>query len=148
MVKSSTRSRLLIIVSAAALGLSAAPTRAGGILRAWTKNLGGPFDLATNWNPLGAPAALDTALIEAGTLYTITFSQSVSNEFLIVDDVDVTLDLPPLVEYALNGALGRPGPDDRLTSSSIVSGWMYSASETAVLLVRRIVRERGTNADG
>jgi len=119
MAKSSTRSRLLIIVSTAALGLAAAPTRAGGILRAWTNTLGGPFDLATNWNPLGAPAALDTALIEAGTLYTITFSQNVASEFMIVDDVDLTFDLFNLVplEYALNGAeIGaNVGPVGRLT---------------------------------
>ena len=102
--------------------LLAAPpaAHAGGVLRNWMSTIGGTFEVDTNWSPLGVPSLLDTARIDAGTLYTITLSLSQASELLIVDDVDVTFTIPPLATYALKGiVLGdqntAPG---RLTISS------------------------------
>ncbi len=78
----------------ALLGPLATDADASGpaILHNWVNIAGGSFHTATNWNPLGEPGPLDTAVFDVGTLYTVTFSQSATNKLLIIDDVDVTLD--------------------------------------------------------
>ena len=76
---------------------------AGGVVRNWMVTTGGTFETATNWSPLGMPSLLDTARVDVGTLYTITFLLSEASELLIVDDVDVTFVIPPLASYALKG---------------------------------------------
>ena len=99
----------------ALLSLLAADADASGpaILHNWVNIAGGSFHTATNWNPLGEPGPLDTAVFDVGTQYTVTFSQSATNKLLIIDDVDVTFDLPPFAVYALNGVV--IGDNDALT---------------------------------
>ncbi len=91
----------------ALLGLLAADVDASGpgIQRNWINSAGGSFHNATNWLPFGVPGPLDTAEFDVGALYTVSFSQSATNKLLVIDDIDVTFDLPPLAVYALNGVV-------------------------------------------
>ncbi len=93
----------LFVTLAATLSPVPSSAHAGGMVRNWMLPAGGAFEVTTNWSPLGVPSLLDTANVDVGTLYTITFSGSEASRHLIVDDVDVTFAIPPLASYALNG---------------------------------------------
>ena len=73
----------------------------GGSERFWANPAGGSFHEGTNWDPEGAPGALDIAKFEmGGTSLTITFSQNVTNQILSVDEGDVTFD--NMLTYSLD----------------------------------------------
>ena len=92
-----------IVASLAVVSLVSPRADAGGVVKSWSNNAGGSFHTAANWSPLGAPTLTQTALFEAGTLYTVTFSNNVGNRLLRVDDLDLTLDLGGFL-YSLTGA--------------------------------------------
>ena len=60
----------------------------------WTSNIGGTFNVATNWTPNVIPSSADTVIFSVNSAYTVSFNtaNTVVNTFTL-DRGDVTLDM-------------------------------------------------------
>ncbi len=112
----SNRTALVTLVTL----LSAAPAPAGGLERTWIDPLGGPFDTAVSWSPVGVPGPLDTATFNLNLTYGISFAQFVANELMNISEGDVTFDLSSMT-YTLRGAVVGDNPLD-VATLTLVNG--------------------------
>jgi T5SS/PEP-CTERM-associated repeat protein len=96
--------------TAVALG-AAGPAMAGGMPRSWTNALGGSFQVDSNWNPLGVPGALDTAVLGLPGPYIVTFSSGAAFELLNASDGSATLALGTFT-CSLGGLIVGDSPGD------------------------------------
>src|SRR5262245_15615660 len=86
---------------AATLAIASSPGIASAADSTWTNSSGGVYSTSGNWSA-GVPGALNTATFDLPGTYTVTFSNSPTNNGLFVQNGTVTFNLAGQT-YTQNG---------------------------------------------